>query len=128
MTAPTTDPDAPRAPTGPAAPAALEFVVTVRDDVDARIAGHHGGSYTSPPQPHEQALALAALLGAGAAAGDGRGRWTVAVPGGRRTITLTPAHGPAPGPAVPRAGGTQRASEAHAAQRCIEDVATRSEP
>jgi hypothetical protein len=65
------------------------YVVTVRDDVDARIAGHDGVAYVSPPQPRADALALIALLLGGPASAGGHARWTHAVAGGRRTITLT---------------------------------------
>ena len=37
-------------------------IVVVRRVVSAALAGHAGCSYTSPPQPREQALALVALL------------------------------------------------------------------
>ena len=37
-------------------------IVDARDVVDARIAGHAGVAYCSPPQPRAAALALVALL------------------------------------------------------------------
>jgi hypothetical protein len=128
MTAHATEPNAAPAPASPAGPAAREFVVTVRDDVDARIAGRVGGAYSSPPQPHADALALIGLLLGGPAADDGSERWTWPVPGGRRTVTLTPACRSLPGPAVPHAGGTQSVSEAQAARPRTKQIATRSEP
>ena len=68
------------------------YVVRVHDSVDARIAGHDGGEYTSPPAPQASALALVALLlGDTARPTNGAWAWTRAVPGGRRTITLAPA-------------------------------------
>jgi hypothetical protein len=65
------------------------WVVIADDEVDPRIAGHAGVAYTSPPQARRDALALIALLLGGPAAVDGPTRWTRALPGGRRTITLT---------------------------------------
>lgn len=57
------------------------------------LAGHPSLTYTSPPQPHHDALRLAAgLLGhhPNPTANDARaGRWTTATAGGRRLITLT---------------------------------------
>jgi hypothetical protein len=68
------------------------YVVRVHDSVDARIAGHHGCVYASPPAPHASALALVTLLlGDSARPANGAGAWTRAVPGGQRTITLAPA-------------------------------------
>ena len=46
----------------------------MHDDVDARIAGHGGGAYTSPPQRRADALALIGLLLGGAADHDGAAR------------------------------------------------------
>ena len=65
------------------------YVVRVRDRVDARIAGHDGCAYLSPPAARDSALALVALLlGGDPRAVNGVAAWTRAVPGGQRTITL----------------------------------------
>jgi hypothetical protein len=70
-------------------------VVHVRDAINAALAGHEGRAYTSPPQPHAQALALVELLlGCAAPGAEGQRTWTVSVAGGRRTITLAPARDP----------------------------------
>ena len=65
------------------------YIVDVRDDVDARIAGHDGVTYTSPPQARRQALELiAVLLGGPVDPGTGHSTWTQPIPGGRRVIRL----------------------------------------
>jgi hypothetical protein len=76
----------------PVASAEALYVVRVHDHVDARIAGHDGCAYASPPAPRDSAMALVGLLlGGDPRAVNGGGAWTRAVPGGRRTITLVPA-------------------------------------
>ena len=67
------------------------YVVHVHDRVDGRIAGHDGGTYSSPPASRASALALVGLLlGGEPIPANGDRRWTRAVPGGRRTVTLAP--------------------------------------
>lgn len=64
-------------------------VVHVDDVIDARLSGHEGSTYQSPPQPREQALALVrVLLGYTGQHLNGSERWTCAVAGGRRTVAL----------------------------------------
>jgi hypothetical protein len=67
------------------------YIVCVHDEINGELAGHRGGAYRSPPQPHADALALVGLLlGSRAhAAPAAPARWTGSVAGGRRTITLT---------------------------------------
>jgi hypothetical protein len=67
------------------------YVVCVRDAINGELADHDGRAYRSPPQAHGDALALIALLLGGhpRAAPAAPATWTVAVAGGRRTITLT---------------------------------------
>jgi hypothetical protein len=66
-------------------------VVHVDDVIDARLTGHEGGTYQSPPQPREQALALVqVLMGYTGQHLNGSERWTCPVAGGRRTVSLTP--------------------------------------
>ncbi len=64
------------------------WVVRVHDDVDARIAGHPGLAYASPPQVRDTALALISLLLGGPLDDTDRSSWTHPVAGGRRTIAL----------------------------------------
>lgn len=72
-----------------ATPAAPLFVVHVVDSVDERIAGRGGCVYTSPAQSRHDALVLAGLLVGGPVAPvDGAWTRTVAIAGGRRTVTL----------------------------------------
>jgi hypothetical protein len=69
------------------------FVVHVRDDINATLAGHGGREYASPPQPRHSALALVALL-LGSPTSDptaSETTWTRSLAGGRRTVTLAPA-------------------------------------
>jgi hypothetical protein len=78
-------------------PAATGLVVVrVRDQVNSTLAGHSGREYTSPPQPRADALTLIALLLGAPAQTNGhkQTRWSCALAGGQRTITLDPAPGP----------------------------------
>lgn len=64
------------------------FVVAVADRFSPGLTGRSDRAYESPPQPRDDALALAALL---LDAGDplaGDGPWQRALAGGRRTVTL----------------------------------------
>ena len=64
-------------------------VVRVKDTIEPRLTGHTGGSYESPPQTREQAMALVRLLlGRAAAGADGERQWTASIAGGRRVVTL----------------------------------------
>ena len=65
-------------------------VVRVEDTIEPELAGHTGGSYESPPQSHEQAIALVRLLlGRAATDGNGARQWAASIAGGRRVVTLT---------------------------------------
>ena len=48
-----------------------------------------GGTYQSPPQTREQAMALVRLVLGRVPDPDGSLRWTAAIAGGRRVVTLT---------------------------------------
>jgi hypothetical protein len=66
------------------------LIVEVDDHREPRLTGHPGCSYTSPPQPPEQALALVRVL-LGCPPGElsaGGGSWRCAIAGGHRTIRL----------------------------------------
>lgn len=64
-------------------------VVSVADAVNQALTGHASCSYASPPQAHEQALALVeVLLGHRPEPLDGAEQWSCPIAGGRRTITL----------------------------------------
>ena len=67
------------------------FVVAVREQRARALVGSDGESYTSPPQPEQQARALAALLADRPL--QGPGPWRQPIAGGQRTIELhqTPA-------------------------------------
>jgi hypothetical protein len=64
------------------------FTVEVADRFSPGLTGRHDRSYTSPPQPRDQALTLAALLLDAGPDLDGEGPWQRAIAGGRRTVRL----------------------------------------
>ena len=66
------------------------YIVEVDDQCNSRLVGHSGCSYTSPPQPGGQALALVrALLSCAPLALElDDAPWTAAIAGGRRVIRL----------------------------------------
>jgi hypothetical protein len=83
-------------------PVAELVVVHVRDTINPTLTGRADARYQSPPQPREDALNLVALLlGRSEAPNGGQPRWTCAIAGGQRTVTLTPA----PNDAEPAARG-----------------------
>jgi hypothetical protein len=65
-------------------------VVEVAEQFSAGLTGRADRAYTSPPQPRERALVLAALLLDAAAPLEGDGPWQRALAGGRRTVRLLP--------------------------------------
>jgi hypothetical protein len=67
------------------------YRVIVTDQVLPALAGSTGVTYTSVPQPREQALALARVLLGHAQLPDEHGPWRHARPGGQRTVRLEPA-------------------------------------
>jgi hypothetical protein len=76
------------------------YVVSVVDTVAEALANHPGFTYTSPPQPYPQALALARALLDLRVEPPIPGRayeWTRATAGGRRLVMLSPEH---PSPAT----------------------------
>lgn len=68
-----------------------DYQVIVVDQLQPALAGHDGFSYQSPPQPREDALALASALVGVAQLPNEHGPWRQARPGGARTVRLEPA-------------------------------------
>jgi hypothetical protein len=64
-------------------------VVRVEDTIEPALTEQAGGRYQSPPQTHEQAMALVRLVLGRVPDADGPPRWTAAIAGGRRVVTLT---------------------------------------
>ena len=64
-------------------------VVRVEDTIEPALTEQAGGRYQSPPQTHEQAMALVRLVLGRVPDADGSLRWTAAIAGGRRVVTLT---------------------------------------
>ena len=64
-------------------------VVRVEDTIEPALTGQTGGWYQSPPQTHEQAMALVRLVLGRTPAADGAGRWAAPIAGGRRVVTLS---------------------------------------
>lgn len=68
------------------------FVVEVEERFSPGLTGRSDRSYASPPQPRDDALALAAFLLDAVALPEGDdGPWHRAVAGGRRTVRLAAA-------------------------------------
>jgi hypothetical protein len=70
-------------------------VVSVTDEINDTLAGHHGARYISPPQPLKHARTLACLLlGQPHLDTDDQDepvvRWRRPIAGGQRTVTITP--------------------------------------
>ena len=66
------------------------MVIRVEDEIEPRLSAGRGVSYESPPQPRAQAMALVRLLlGAVDDLAGEELRWTGAIAGGRRTVTIT---------------------------------------
>jgi hypothetical protein len=64
-------------------------VVRVEDTIEPTLTEQTGGRYQSPPQSHEQAMALVRVLLGRPPDGDRARRWTAPIAGGRRVVTLT---------------------------------------
>ena len=69
-------------------PSERMVVVRVADQVNQALTGHPGCRYESPPQCRQQALSVGVLLGPTRGPLDSGERWSCAIAGGRRTITL----------------------------------------
>ena len=66
-------------------------VVHVTDAISTALAGHEGVEYSSPPLPHEDAIALVRVLVGGDSPAVGHRSWRCPIAGGQRTVTLAPA-------------------------------------
>jgi hypothetical protein len=64
-------------------------VVRVEDTIEPTLTEQTGGLYKSPPQTHEQAMALVRLVLGRVPDADGAKQWTAPIAGGRRVVTLT---------------------------------------
>jgi len=64
-------------------------VVLIEDTIDPTLTEQTGGRYQSPPQTHEQAMALVRLVLGRAPDGDGTQQWITPIAGGRRVVTLS---------------------------------------
>ena len=64
-------------------------VVRVEDTIEPALTGQTGGLYKSPPQTHEQAMALVRLVLGHVPDADGAKQWTAPIAGGRRVVSLT---------------------------------------
>jgi hypothetical protein len=64
-------------------------VVRVEDAIEPALTEQMGGRYHSPPQTHEQAMALVRMVLGRVPDADGAQQWTAAIAGGRRVVTLT---------------------------------------
>jgi hypothetical protein len=71
--------------------ASQHFQVEVADRFTPGLSGRSDRDYVSPPQAHDAALTLAALLLDAAAPPAGEGPWQRALAGGRRTVRLVAA-------------------------------------
>jgi hypothetical protein len=65
------------------------MIVRVEDTIEPKLTGQTGGTYESPPQTHEQAMALVRLLLGCDKDVDGEREWGAPIAGGRRVITAT---------------------------------------
>ena len=66
-------------------------VVHVTDAISTALAGHEGVEYSSPPLPHEDAIALVRVLVGDDSSTVGHRSWRCPIAGGQRTVTLVPA-------------------------------------
>ena len=66
-------------------------VVHVTDAISTALAGHEGVEYSSPPLPHEDAIALVRVLVGDDSPTAGRRSWRCPIAGGQRTVTLAAA-------------------------------------
>ena len=64
------------------------YRLTVHDRLNTSLVGRRSISYTSPPQPYDEALVLAGILLDRPEGLQGAGPWFRPVAGGQRTVSL----------------------------------------
>lgn len=64
------------------------YRLTVADRINTRLVGRRSISYTSPPQPYDEALVLAGILLDRPEGLAGAGPWFRPIAGGQRSVSL----------------------------------------
>jgi hypothetical protein len=64
------------------------YRLTVQDHLNTRLVGRRSISYTSPPQPYDEAIILAGILLDRPQGLNGAGPWFRPIAGGQRTVSL----------------------------------------
>ena len=64
------------------------YRLTVHDRINTTLVGRRSISYTSPPQPYDEALVLAGILLDRPEGLAGAGPWFRPIAGGQRTVSL----------------------------------------
>ena len=64
------------------------YILTVHDRLNTRLVGRRSISYTSPPQPYDEALVLAGILLDRPEGLLGAGPWFRPIAGGQRSVRL----------------------------------------
>lgn len=64
------------------------YRLTVHDRLNTRLVGRRSISYTSPPQPYDEAVILAGILLDRPEGLSGAGPWFRPIAGGQRSVTL----------------------------------------
>jgi hypothetical protein len=64
------------------------YTLTVHDRLNTRLVGRRSISYTSPPQPYDEAIVLAGILLDRPEGLAGAGPWFRPVAGGQRSVSL----------------------------------------
>jgi hypothetical protein len=67
---------------------APRYRLTVHDRLNTRLVGRRSISYTSPPQPYDEAIVLAGILLDRPEGLTGAGPWFRPIAGGQRTVRL----------------------------------------
>jgi len=64
------------------------YRLTVHDSLNTRLVGRRSISYTSPPQPYDEAIVLAGILLDRPEGLSGAGPWFRPIAGGQRSVSL----------------------------------------